>query len=142
MITYHISLHFVFQILDLHSLVASVPSSISALSCEDIVCTRTALTFTLKWIVHNSNCNDPIDHCNVYTRHIFGDTYEENSWKSDYVFLGRAYNDCFKVIDLYILSDSTGTEGSTMELIVQPVTQMRCKLSVEESPNLTVRITP
>ncbi|KAL5460142.1 hypothetical protein EMCRGX_G033569 [Ephydatia muelleri] len=131
------------EVLDLHSLVASIPASISALSCEDIVYTETALTFTLKWIVHNSNCSDPVDHCNVYTRHIFGDTYDENSWKSDYVFLGRAYNNCFKVIDLYILSNTTGTEGgSTVELIVQPVTQMRWKLSIEESPNLAVRITP
>lgn len=137
----HISLDL--QVLDLHSLVASIPASISALSCEDIVYTETALTFTLKWIVHNSNCSDPVDHCNVYTRHIFGDTYDENSWKSDYVFLGRAYNNCFKVIDLYILSNTTGTEGgSTVELIVQPVTQMRWKLSIEESPNLAVRITP
>lgn len=131
-----------FQILDLNNFVGSMPSSISGLSCEDIVCTKSALSLTLKWKVCNSHHGDPVDHCNVYTRHIFGDLGQENSWKSEYVFLGRAYNDCFRVMDLYILSDSTETEVSVVELIVQPVTSARLKLSVEESPCLTVRVTP
>ena len=106
------------------------------------MCTKTALSLTLKWEVHNSHPGNPVDHCNVYTRHIFGDPSEGSSWKSDYVFLGRAYNDCFRVLDLYILNDGTETGASFVELIVQPVTCARLKLSVEESPCLTIRVTP
>jgi len=67
---------------------------------------------------------------------------KETTWKSDYVFIGRAYASCFRVTNLYMLSPNLEESPFSIEFRVQPVSCSRRKPRVEESECLLVEVNP
>ena len=134
------------QVLNPSCISSTLPlSSISNLECQDVICTKSdsTIALTLTWVMVNS-CVDPIDHCNIYCSSMVGNHQEEDdTWKSDYVFLGRAHGSCFRVTNLYMLSQNLEESPFSLEFRVQQVTSSRRKPRVEEdSVCLLVKITP
>ena len=124
------------------------PSTITNIHCQDIQCyrchqhhqcTNDTLSLTLKWLTID-NTVDPVEHCNIYSSCIIGNLDDRAScWQSDYVYLGRAYASCFRVIGLDLLGSDL---EFSFEFRVQPVTFSQRKPGVEESPCIVVQVTP
>ena len=133
------------QVLNPSCISSTLPlSSISNLECQDVICTKSdsTIALTLTWVMMNSRV-DPIDHCNIYCSSMVGNQQEEDdTWKSDYVFLGRAHGSCFRVTNLYMLSQNLEESPFSLEFRVQQVTSSRRKPRVEDSACLLVKITP
>lgn len=137
--------HFLFQILNPTCISSAFPlSSISNLECQDVKCTLSdsTIALTLRWVATNSRV-DPIEHCNIYCSSMIGNRQDkETTWKSDYVFIGRAYASCFRVTNLYMLSPNLEESPFSIEFRVQPVSCSRRKPRVEESECLLVEVNP
>ena len=128
------------QVLNPSCISSTLPlSSISNLECQDVICTKSdsTIALTLTWVMVR------IDHCNIYCSSMVGNHQEEDdTWKSDYVFLGRAHGSCFRVTNLYMLSQNLEESPFSLEFRVQQVTSSRRKPRVEDSVCLLVKITP
>lgn len=137
--------HFLFQILNPTCISSAFPlSSISDLECQDVKCTLSdsTIALTLRWVATNNRV-DPIEHCNIYCSSMIGNHQDkETTWKSDYVFIGRAYASCFRVTNLYMLSPNLEESPFSIEFRVQPVSCSRRKPRVEESECLLVEVNP
>lgn len=119
-----------------------VPSIISSLNCIDIYFKKqqSTLSLTLSWLTSGSEL-DPIDHCNIFVSIMIGSVRDrqhqvKRESETDFVFLGRAYCNCFRVVDFAVpfvsASHDGGTDGVSvsLEFRVQPVTTSRQKLAV------------
>ena len=133
------------QVLNPSCISSTLPlSSISNLECQDVICSKSdsTIALTLTWVVMNNRV-DSIDHCNIYCSSMVGNHQDkDDTWKSDYVFLGRAHGCCFRVTNLYMLSQNLEESPFSLEFRVQPVTSSRRKPRVENSVCLLANIIP
>ena len=135
-------------------------STISNVQCHDFQFSDEPkrVSFTLSWQQDTSSKStrpqpDPIDHCNIYSSYIIssggqaeGTSPQLSAWKSEHVFLGRAYTNCYRVTDLYLLTDSGGgvakSDQVSFELRIQPVTASRRKPAVQDSQTMVLHFEP
>ena len=116
----------------------SMPSIIYSLECIDMHFNKhkSALSLTLSWQRGDSQL-DPIDHSNIFAsvmdQSVVCHPLERKS-EAKFVFVGRAYSNCFRVVDfaLPFVSGSSGDDSNSVavEVRVQPVTISRQKLAV------------
>ena len=125
-----------------------MPSIIYSLECIDMHFNKhkSALSLTLSWQRGDGQL-DPIDHCNVFAsvkdKSVVCHPLERKS-EAKFVFLGRAYSNCFRVVDfaLPFVSASNGDDSNSvvLEFRVQPVTVSRQKLAVSLTHKLQIQL--
>ena len=134
-----LSCSLVLQIIDADCVSAeNMPSIISSLQCVDVYFNKqkSAISLTLTWQRSDAKL-DAIDHINIFASVMTGSAeyrqFERKS-ESEVIFLGRAYCNCFRVVDfpLPFFSKSHDLDRSSvaLEFRVQPVTVSRQKLPV------------
>ena len=121
----------------------SVPHqpSIGSLSYRDVELSKDHLSLTLTWKLQGVD-GDLVDHCNIYSTCIFGSPGKEDTWESSRVFIGRAYTDCFRVANLYVISGDLLQNPFSVMFHVQPVTSSHKKLLPEDCPSLLFQLFP
>jgi hypothetical protein len=118
------------------------PSCIESLHIIDIIVSaEKTVALTLKWTLLN-NSVDPITQCNIYCTSLLGGAEEQTAtWKGEYVYLGAAYANCFRVCSMHMLSSNLREESFGLEFRVQLVTSGRRKPSVDNADCVIVWFT-
>ncbi len=94
---------------------------------------QSSVSLTLSWLSTHAD-SDPIQHYNIYTSAAIDDS-NQSSWRSEYIYRGRAYSTSYRLTDVYLLRVNS---LASLTLVVQPVTASQRKLSVSKCPRLNV----